>query len=226
MRVRKKYAESKLEQNKFDFADLSKTALRILENPRLRKIISESYDYVFVDEYQDTNYIQEKIINLICRDNNLFMVGDPKQAIYQFRFARPEIFLNRQKEYGDGAKGKNQKLNENFRSDKRILDFVNLVFNQIMTAEFGGVDYKGNAELECKPELVYPIVSQVPAVKRFIKEKQEEEALPSVYSVMGDKGESERDTGFEAQYIAQKSKHGGQGIYLRFLHKNKKIGAV
>ena len=217
LRVRKKYAESKLEQNKFDFADLSKTALRILENPRLRKIISESYDYVFVDEYQDTNYIQEKIINLICRDNNLFMVGDPKQAIYQFRFARPEIFLNRQKEYGDGAKGKNQKLNENFRSDKRILDFVNLVFNQIMTAEFGGVDYKGNAELECKPELVYPIVSQVPAVEiaLYKKEKQEEEALPSVYSVMGDKGESERDTGFEAQYIAQKiqSMAGKEYIY-------------
>ena len=100
--------------------------------------IKDQFDFIFVDEYQDTNYIQEEIIKLCSKGDNLFMVGDPKQSIYQFRDAEAQIFLDRYHIYETSkGGGKNKNLNDNFRSDHRILEFINMVFGEIMSEDFG-----------------------------------------------------------------------------------------
>ena len=139
--IRATYAELKREEGKTDFEDVERYALEILQNETKRKEFSESIDYIFLDEYQDTNRLQEAIFRKIARDN-VFMVGDIKQAIYRFREADPQIFLNKYELYKASVGGENVPLNKNFRSDQEVLSFVDKVFGEIMTPEFGGIDYK------------------------------------------------------------------------------------
>ncbi|MGA2172828.1 MAG: helicase-exonuclease AddAB subunit AddA [Sedimentisphaerales bacterium] len=155
------YAQTKKSLNCLDFADLEHYALRLLTNQQTRKeklepsetaiALREKYKYVFVDEYQDINGVQQAILDMISTPANLFAVGDPKQSIYQWRGARPEIFLEHLKQSQLQPKtakaGLRVDLNVNFRSAKPILDFVNLVFARIMTASFAGVDYDQSAHL-------------------------------------------------------------------------------
>lgn len=141
------YDEMKHEINALDFNDLEKKALIILKNPQIVEALRKKYRYVFVDEYQDINSVQEEIISIVAGLNNRFMVGDIKQSIYRFRLCDPDIFLDKYENYAK----KNQhselfKLNCNFRSDKKILKFVDLVFSGVMTEDFGGVDYKKDAQ--------------------------------------------------------------------------------
>lgn len=137
------YQEMKKEMNGLDFNDLEKNALIILKNPEILSALKEKYRYVFVDEYQDINSVQEEIISLVSGKNNRFMVGDIKQSIYRFRLCDPDIFLDKYDKYSNGDKDSELfKLNCNFRSDKKILKFVDLVFSDVMTEDFGGIDYK------------------------------------------------------------------------------------
>lgn len=137
-----KYSKLKLNTNGLDFNDLEKYALKILENPTIRDAVRDKYKYVFVDEYQDINSVQEKIISLVSGTNNRFMVGDVKQSIYRFRLCNPDIFLQKYEEYkGENKDSKLIKLNCNFRSDKKILRFVDNIFAGRMTEEFGGLNY-------------------------------------------------------------------------------------
>lgn len=182
----KEYSQLKLENNVLDFSDLEKFALQVLTDPKRCEEIVKDHDYVFVDEYQDTNYVQESIINKIARTDSLFVVGDSKQCIYRFRLAEPEIFLDRLKEY----KTKNRAVyfKDNFRSAPAILGFVNEVFNVLMSESFGGVDYK--AEAFNMPE-EYHKVSSYPEVeicavtgnKNDEGEEDAEIAAKGVYSV-------------------------------------------
>lgn len=136
------------EENKvLDFADLEKFALKILEDKETCDIVKGSYDYVFIDEYQDTNTVQERLLSLISDGRMLFMVGDSKQCIYRFRLSDPAIFIAKQKKYAQFGGGESIFFNNNFRSSPAILDFINRVFNVIMTEEFGGVDYGKEAML-------------------------------------------------------------------------------
>lgn len=175
--ARERYQRRKQRQHSFDFADLSRVALKILSDENRRAQVAAQYDFVFVDEYQDTNYIQEKLMTLVSSKDNLFMVGDPKQAIYQFRHAEPQIFLDRYYRYDSKQDGENRMLNDNFRSDSRVLDFVNMVFNELMTEDFGGIRYKNNAELEAG--LTYEKANGMPAVEIAVFEKDGEKDKPS-----------------------------------------------
>ncbi len=131
------FSKLKREENLVDFADIERFAIRALEDAEIRKEYQEKYEHIFVDEYQDSNHIQEHLINLVSRGNNVFMVGDVKQSIYKFRLAEPEIFTSKQEEYRAARDllqpaGYAIDLNTNFRSKKNIIDSVNDVFNGLI----------------------------------------------------------------------------------------------
>ena len=147
--VAAKYAEYKREDNKFDFDDLEYYAIKILDDPEAREEIRSRYDYVCIDEYQDTNYVQEHILRAIGRGDNTFMVGDPKQSIYRFRLTEVGIFVGKFDDYAaHPQKGAALKLNGNYRSDPRILEFVNAMFRRLMTKDRGGIDYERTSMLK------------------------------------------------------------------------------
>lgn len=138
----------KKERGGLDFNDLEENTLKVLSNPVMLDEIKNKYNYIMVDEYQDINSVQEKILSLLSKDNNRFMVGDVKQSIYRFRLCDPQIFLDKYNLYQDNeSAGTLIKLNENFRSKKTILDFANAIFEETMTKDFGGVDYLHDAML-------------------------------------------------------------------------------
>lgn len=132
-----------------DFSDMTYYAAKLLKDDELADEIRARYDYVFVDEYQDQNYIAEYILSRISKDN-LFTVGDVKQSIYGFRLAEPAIMISRTENFTTDDKNNNStladlkaiRLNQNYRSDKQILNAVNSVFDIAMTREFCGVEYR------------------------------------------------------------------------------------
>lgn len=143
----------KKEKNVIDFNDIEHFALKLLmKKDKNGKIIStdianeykEKFEEIAIDEYQDSNLVQEYILSSISRGNNIFMVGDVKQSIYKFRQARPELFLDKYENYSmnkETGKDLKIKLFKNFRSRKNILDFTNLVFDNIMSKEAGDILY-------------------------------------------------------------------------------------
>lgn len=147
--VADEYARLKKRDNKLDFADLEYYAVKLLQNDEMAKEISSKYDYICVDEYQDINAVQEYIITRLSNGKNLFMVGDVKQSIYQFRMTDPEIFLGKFRRYQDDAtEGSPFSLNSNYRSCKEVIDFVNDIFDVIMTQKSGGIDYRRESRLQ------------------------------------------------------------------------------
>lgn len=138
--------ERKVEMSAFDFSDIEKLALKLLTDNELRSSaaldIGAEYKYIFVDEYQDVNKLQDTIFRSIAGDNSaLFIVGDVKQSIYGFRSADPELFANAL------AVDDALYLNANFRSRRRVLDSINYIFENVMTRETGGVDYDADHKL-------------------------------------------------------------------------------
>ena len=139
-----KFAELKDKDGVLDFNDLEMKTLKLLrENPDVLSAVREKYSYVFADEYQDVNGVQEEILNLISKDN-LFMVGDVKQSIYAFRGCNPDIFAQKYEDYEKTKVGDAIPLDKNFRSSDGVLSAVNKVFSDLITKEHGGVDYKNN----------------------------------------------------------------------------------
>jgi len=152
--VAKVYSNLKKEKNVVDFSDMEKMTLQVLKDARAFAQIQEGIDYVFVDEFQDVNGIQQKILTSIAKPNRLFVVGDVKQSIYGFRQADPDIFVRMQKQYETpDTNDKVVLMNDNFRCDKQIGDFVNAVFNPFMTQEFGNVDYKNSGNLKANSDV-------------------------------------------------------------------------
>lgn len=142
-----KYAEMKKDECKLDFSDLEHYAIELLENDDLRARLRDKYKYVYIDEYQDTNPIQEYLLNLIG-DENVFAVGDEKQAIYGFRGSKSAFFAQKREKYKKGE-GNNYKLSVNFRSADNILRFVNDLFSQIMIKQISGFDYFADGHSMC-----------------------------------------------------------------------------
>ena len=155
------YRDAKRERNVLDFNDLEHLALEVLyereetgdgEETVFRRPsqvadeLSRQYEEILVDEYQDSNYVQEALITGISRERsghpNVFMVGDVKQSIYRFRLARPELFMDKYETYSR-ERGPRQmiELQQNFRSRESVLTSVNDVFYQIMTKNLGGITY-------------------------------------------------------------------------------------
>ena len=155
----KNYKEKKKESSIADFNDLEHFALNILRNKDTALYYRKKYNYIFIDEYQDSNSLQEAIIGQIKRDNNLFMVGDVKQSIYRFRLADPSIFNSKYASFTADSEDLDERvidrtidLNKNFRSRDEILKAVNFVFENIMTKELGEVDYDEKAALNTGTE--------------------------------------------------------------------------
>ena len=194
---RKEYADRLKRENLTDFSAVSHEALRLLSIPEIQKEVRSVYSHVLIDEYQDTNRLQEEILCASGGEESTFVVGDEKQSIYAFRHAEPEIFSERRRR--EGVKVIN--LSDNFRQDGRIIEVVNGVFSSIMTEHWSGVDYKGE---KMRAGIDYPQSDQ-PAVEMFIvdadKKDGEKEPLPEVYSVKG--GAIEQKTGCmkEALYV-------------------------
>ena len=143
------YRMKKQEKGILDFNDLEHYALDILKFKEAAEEYQDRFDYVFVDEYQDSNLIQETIINSIKGKDNLFLVGDVKQSIYRFRLADPSLFIDKYENFKDekGSINRRIDLGKNFRSQKPILDSVNFIFGHLMSREFGEIDYDKRAKL-------------------------------------------------------------------------------
>lgn len=146
-----RFAEKKKEKNMVDFSDIEHFALRILVEKKDGEIVptavakqyQEKFAEVAIDEYQDSNLVQEYILQSVAKNNNRFMVGDVKQSIYKFRQARPELFLEKYRYYGENGndQGKRIQLFKNFRSRENILQVTNSVFEAIMSEKLGEMEY-------------------------------------------------------------------------------------
>ena len=150
----KEFSKRKRDKNIVDFTDIEHFALEILlkeENGEIKpsqvaKRYQEKYEEIAIDEYQDSNLVQEYILKAVSRNNNIFMVGDVKQSIYKFRQAMPELFLDKYNTYKNKetkAKDDNLKIQlfKNFRSRENVLDFTNLIFQDIMSNILGDIEY-------------------------------------------------------------------------------------
>ena len=138
----KKIYKFKQESEMYEFNDIAKMSIKVLEeNENIRSELKNYYNEIMVDEYQDTNDIQEKFISLI-ENNNVYMVGDIKQSIYRFRNANPNIFRNKYNNYEKLNGGIKIDLLKNFRSRLEVLDDINLIFNLVMDDKIGGAEYR------------------------------------------------------------------------------------
>ena len=173
------FAKKKEEKNLLDFHDLEHFALKILvrqegENGVPTEVadgFAEQFEEVLIDEYQDSNLVQEMLLTSVSRERfgnpNIFMVGDVKQSIYRFRLARPELFMEKYHSYPTDGEGRNRRidLHRNFRSRASVLHSVNQIFEQIMARQLGGVTYDEDAALY--PGAVFPESS--PEREQFFK---------------------------------------------------------
>ena len=143
------YRERKRQENAFEFADISHYTIEILEKfPQVREAYQDRFHEVMVDEYQDTNHIQERMLELLSNGHNRFMVGDIKQSIYRFRQADPQIFNEKFQRYAHNPQeGKLILLKENFRSSSEVLSATNHVFERLMDQEIGEINYDSMHQL-------------------------------------------------------------------------------
>ena len=147
------FTKKKNDKNIVDFSDVEHYALQILvkekedgkhERTEVAQKYMKQFEEIAIDEYQDSNLVQEYILTSVSRGNNIFMVGDVKQSIYKFRQARPELFLEKYKSYSlesTNEKGLKIQLFKNFRSRENILDFTNEIFENIMSENLGEIEY-------------------------------------------------------------------------------------
>ncbi|MGN0131327.1 MAG: helicase-exonuclease AddAB subunit AddA [Lachnospiraceae bacterium] len=146
-----RFAADKAKENVIDFSDMEHFALKILVDEDGKptdtaKQYQEYYAQIMIDEYQDSNEVQELLLSVISKEDrekpNRFMVGDMKQSIYKFRMARPEIFLEKYEHYStDGGRKTRIDLKKNFRSRQEVIDTVNHIFYPLMGKEVGGIIY-------------------------------------------------------------------------------------
>ncbi|KQL18624.1 helicase-exonuclease AddAB subunit AddA [Cytobacillus solani] len=215
-----RFTQVKAEKGLVDFADLEHYCLEILSFQNEEGLISpsdaalayrEQFKEVFVDEYQDTNMVQEAILQLVTKDleheGNLFMVGDVKQSIYRFRLAEPNLFLGKYTRFTPTGEETGLKIDlaRNFRSRKEVLYGTNYIFRQIMGTTVGEIDYDDAAELV--KGAPYPEDESYPIELAIIdmEEKEEEdreEALDQDGFDAADLAQSQ----LEARYMASKIK--------------------
>lgn len=171
---RKAYEKAKREQAIADFSDVEHMALSILTKKQedgsiipsdVAQKLQGEYAEIMVDEYQDSNYLQEAILSSIAH-NNMFMVGDMKQSIYRFRMARPELFVGKYKNFAvyEGNQQKESQvkieLDRNFRSSANVLESINYIFYHIMGEGIGGVEYDRKASLKAGAAFSKPILKE------------------------------------------------------------------
>ncbi len=154
------FSEQKTKKNILDFSDVEHFALKILKDEKTHELrptaaaYRQTFDEIMIDEYQDSNYLQEEILTSISREpiggHNMFMVGDVKQSIYAFRQACPEIFMDKYHRFSGEEEGNVAiDLQKNFRSRQEVLEFTNDVFYALMHKDLGDVEYDAAAALNC-----------------------------------------------------------------------------
>ena len=176
--------EKKREKHIMDFSDIEHAALHIFVDEKTKDLRPTAYEFkkqleeIMIDEYQDSNQVQEEIMCAISRESegeyNMFMVGDVKQSIYRFRLARPELFMEKFAAY-DLAESKKQRidLHKNFRSRADVLEFTNDIFYKIMDADLGNVKYDTEAALNYGAD--YEVADTMKA-EVLLYEKESDEA--------------------------------------------------
>ncbi len=180
----KNYNHLKNQNNLIDFSDLNRLMLKLLQKDSIKQELQEKYKYIFIDEYQDVNPLQDKLMtSLIGKDTKLFMVGDVKQSIYGFRGSSPEWFLKKYDETKkDSSHGDVFDMNINFRSNPKILSFINQIFSKLMTKELTGIDYETDCLIDPKRE---DIIDDNPQIL-LVKKEQDKTIANGVYSVKND----------------------------------------
>ena len=245
----KQFSKKKREKNILDFSDIEHFALSILvkkdEQGNLVKTeVAEKYTQKFeeiaIDEYQDSNLVQETILTSVSRGNNLFMVGDVKQSIYKFRQAMPKLFLSKYNEYEivedeaekletiqDMKKGKKIQLFKNFRSRGNILDFTNLVFQNIMSEKIGEIEYNKNEYLNLGAtdykETNQELKTEIDIIESTHNEDAEEIEISSDNDDEIQDLEKIEDIEIEAKYIAKKIKELVQSKYQIYDRKAERF---
>ena len=210
------YSKVKLERNVIDFNDIEHLALKILIKEEDGKYVptevakkyKDKFEEIAIDEYQDSNMVQEYILTSISKGNNIFMVGDVKQSIYKFRQAMPELFLSKYERYKlkkDKTENDDLKIQlfKNFRSRENILSTSNLVFQEIMSKKLGDVEYNEDEYLNLGAN--YPDIENVDFagkteidVINLNKNQIEEETEDT------ENNERIEDSILEAKYVAKK----------------------
>lgn len=213
----KEFSKRKREKNIVDFSDVEHFALDILLNSNeVAKKYQDKYEEIAIDEYQDSNLVQEYILTAISRKNNIFMVGDVKQSIYKFRQAMPELFLNKYETY---QKKENKspeddlkiQLFKNFRSKQNILQFTNLIFEDIMSKSLGDMEYNQEEYLNLGAD--YPKIEQNEKIEIDIidstaqtKDNEVEETAAADKTEEMQEEENIADVELEAKFAANKIK--------------------
>lgn len=206
------YTAAKRRRKMLDFADLEHHTLRLLETaPAVAQTLRQRFEHVFIDEYQDVNAVQQRILDLLSRGDNVFAVGDVKQSIYAFRQSRPEIFLSRLATAAESPQDDKMPLrvdmNDNFRSRAEVLNFVNALFGRIMTENVADMTYDQRAAL--KPRFAYtPFADGGHPVELYILdediiESSEDENDDSGQNVAEDFDAAQRQAAFIARRIRQ-----------------------
>lgn len=220
LRFHRALMEAKREKNLVDFGDLEHYALRILLEPdgaggyKPTQVAGEYQEFfaeIMIDEYQDSNLVQEYLLSAMAKGNNLFMVGDVKQSIYKFRMARPELFMEKYAGFPmDGSEGEKEsldvkiELHQNFRSRRSVVDSVNYLFYKLMDESVGGITYDGEAALYYGAP--YPeetdgedYCTELLLVQSDMEESGEEDGLPD-----GEAGPALNKKQLEARAVARR----------------------
>jgi len=220
LKFNENYKKAKLERNIIDFNDIEHLALKILIKDEdgkyvpseIAKKYQDKFEEIAIDEYQDSNMVQEYILTSISKGNNIFMVGDVKQSIYKFRQAMPELFLNKYKTYKlkkekSEADDLKIQLFKNFRSRKNILDTTNIIFQEIMSKDLGDVDYNEDEYLNLGANYEEPQLENIDfAGKTEINIINLEDTTKDIQEDEEDNVKTERieNSILEARYVAQK----------------------
>lgn len=234
------FLKRKREKNIVDFNDIEHFALQILlkinddgsiEKTEIAKKYQKKYEEVAIDEYQDSNLVQEYILTAVSKEDNIFMVGDVKQSIYKFRQAMPELFLNKYSSYlkkENRGNGQNLKIQlfKNFRSKQNILEFTNLIFENIMSNILGDIEYNEEEYLNLGAK--YPELEKEQNQKTEIniidvieEVDNENDSLESNELNESEETQEERieDIELEARFVANKVK---ELVYNKFQVWDKK----
>ena len=221
LKFMKEFKKQKLEKNIIDFNDIEHYALDILvkKNEKGEYVPSEvakkyqdKFYEIAIDEYQDSNLVQEYILKSVSRNNNIFMVGDVKQSIYKFRQARPELFLEKYNNYAlnnSNDLGLKIQLFKNFRSRINILDFTNLIFKSIMSEDLGDIDYNESEFLNLGASFGENDESKIKNDIYIIDMKKEEESVTYFDEEENSEEEEEQEERIEnieveAKFVANK----------------------
>ena len=193
-----RFEQKKAERAGLTYADLERRTLIALRDEETSRAVREQFDYVFVDEYQDTSDIQEAIVSRVARPDNLFMVGDVKQSIYRFRMAEPRLFIEKYARFRAGDGGQLLPLTRNFRSKPAVLEFVNAIFERAMTGGDAEIEYDALARLN--PGLDASDPGQSVEIHLLERAAQEGEAVDETVAEMR---AAEREGLFIARRIRQ-----------------------